>query len=119
MPHDHPTTSSSTIAAERYAEVVESLLQHPGVTFGSRGRKGFGSTAIKLNGKIVAMLMRERLVLKLPRPRVDALVTADVGERFEPGPGRQMKEWVTIGTASEAPWLPLAHEALAFAATKQ
>jgi hypothetical protein len=34
------------------------------------------------------MLVKEELVVKLPRPRVDELVAAGRGARFEPGLGR-------------------------------
>jgi hypothetical protein len=32
--------------------------------------------------------------VKLPRERVDELVEAGAGHRFDPGHGRLMKEWV-------------------------
>ena len=35
--------------------------------------KGFGSNALKVNGKIFASLTKGRLLLKLPEARVDAL----------------------------------------------
>jgi hypothetical protein len=61
------------------------------------------------------MLVRGRLVLKLPAPRVDALIASGAGQRYEPGPGRPMKEWVSLEPASaDDSWLPLAREALDF-----
>jgi TfoX/Sxy family transcriptional regulator of competence genes len=100
----------------RYAMVVEALLGEDGVTCRSMERRGFGSTELKVGEKIFAMLSKGRLVVKLPRARVDALVAAGMGERFDPGHGRLMKEWVAIAPASQEEWLPLAREALAFVA---
>ncbi|MBA3413635.1 MAG: hypothetical protein H0U10_00215 [Chloroflexia bacterium] len=60
------------------------------------------------------MLVGGRFVVKLPRPRVDALVEAGEGERFVGGHGRAMKEWVAVEAAAGERWLPLAREALAF-----
>ena len=58
-------------------------------------------------------------VVKLPKPRVDALVASGDGKRFDPGHGRLMKEWIAIDPTSDVEWLPLAREALAFVAAKQ
>ncbi len=103
---------------ERYAALVEALAGIADVTFGASGKKGFGSTALWSNGKIFAMLSHDRLVVKLPRQRVDALIAAGAGERFDPGHGRRMKEWFSLAPTSEEQWLPLACEALAFVAAK-
>ena len=41
------------------------------------------------------MLVNDRLVVKLPRSRVDELVAAGEGDRFDPGHGRIQKEWLS------------------------
>ncbi|HEV3012386.1 MAG TPA: hypothetical protein VG499_03860, partial [Actinomycetota bacterium] len=69
-------------------------------------------------GKVFVMLVRDELVVKLPRRRVDALVEAGHGSRFEPGPGRVMREWLSVPASSSADWLPLAREARDFVASK-
>ena len=99
---------------EQYATCVEALVAEPAVTLGSPGRKGFGSSALQVNGKIFVMLVGDRLVVKPPRARVDTLVDAGETERLGPAPGRVMKGWVTVDGASGECWLPLAREALAF-----
>jgi len=53
---------------ERFATIVEELLSNPGVTPPSDG-KGFGSSGLKIQNKIFAMLVRDELVVKLPKPR--------------------------------------------------
>src|SRR5262252_8610438 len=93
-------------AAERYAALVETLLSEPGVSPGAPGKKGFGASALWTNGSIFAMLAQGRLVVKLPKARVDALVAAGEGQRFDPGHGRLMKEWLALEPASELEWLP-------------
>jgi hypothetical protein len=74
-------------------------------------RRGFGADALKIEGKIFAALSKGRLLLKLPRERVDALIESGVGERFATGAGRPKKEWVTIGADHTGLWQPLAAEA--------
>jgi len=75
---------------------------------------GFGSGALKVSGKIFAMISaRGSFVVKLPKERVTELVGAGRGHHFEPGRGRLMKEWFA---SDEKPstWLALAREAHAF-----
>ena len=80
--------------------------------------KRFGSTELRVNDKIFVILSKGRLVVKLPRRRVDALLASGAGERFDPGHGRLMKEWLSVDPAYEAEWLSLAREALAFVGAK-
>ena len=99
---------------QQFAAIVEELLSNPGVTPPSEGKK-FGSSELKIHNKIFAMLVRGKLVVKLPKPRVDALVASEVGERFDPRrDGRLMKEWVVVDAISEEEWLSLAREAMEF-----
>ena len=100
-------------ASPTFDEVVAGLRGVDGVEEPSDSKRAFGSNALKVNGKIFAMLVRGELVVKLPRARVDALVASGAGAHFESGPGRLMKEWVALQGAEED-WLALAREALAF-----
>jgi hypothetical protein len=97
---------------------VEALADKQGVTNSEPDdlKRGFGANALKVNKKIFAMLASDdRFVVKLPRARVDALVAGGFGERFDPRHnGRVMKEWLVVGAAREAQWLPLAKEAMEF-----
>ncbi len=102
---------------ERYDAIVEALLREEGVTFGPPGT-GFGASALKVNNKIFAMLWKGRLVVKLPRERVDALIATGDGQRFDPGHGRRMKEWLAVEPMSETDWLSLAQEARTFVGAK-
>ncbi len=82
-------------------------------------KKGFGSSALCVGGKIFATLVKDRLVVKLPRQRVDALVASGDGERLETRTGKAMKEWISLDPASAIDWPPLAREALAFVGGQQ
>jgi len=79
------------------------------------GRKAFGASGLKVNGKVFAMVSSKgEFVVKLPRDRVDALVASRDGVRFDPGHGRVMKEWFVVSPTSTQDWLALAIEALEF-----
>jgi hypothetical protein len=101
-------------AVRRFEDVVDGLLGSPGVT-PPRGGSGFGRSALRWENKIFAMLVRGRLVLKLPADRVDALVSGGDGAHFDANKGTPMKEWFSLDPESGLAWLPLAQEALDFA----
>ena len=98
----------------RYADLVMELAGEAGVTV-PQGGSGFGRSALRFHGKIFAMLVRGRLVLKLPASRVSEMVAAGAGDHFDANKGTPMREWLSLDPQSAEPWLPLAHEALAFA----
>jgi hypothetical protein len=102
---------------ERFDELVAEFLDMPGVTAPGSGR-GFGSSALRVEKKIFAMLAQERLVVKLPAARVDALLAAGEGVRFDANKGVPMKEWFSVDPDSALSWQDLASEALAFVAGK-
>ena len=85
-------------------------------------QSGYGVDAIPLRNhdKIFAMLVDDRLVVKLPAKRVDAFVTAGRGERFDPRhDGRLMKEWLVVAISSDADWLSLAEEAMTYVGSRK
>jgi hypothetical protein len=98
----------------RYQDLIDDLLGCPGVT-PPPGGSGFGRGAVRFQKKIFVMFVRGRLVLKLPAGRVDELVAAGEGIRFDANKGTPMREWFSLDPDSELPWLVLAKEALAFA----
>jgi hypothetical protein len=98
----------------RYQDLIDDLLGWPGVT-PPPGGSGFGRGAVRYQKKIFVMFVRGRLVLKLPVGRVDDLVAAGEGVRFDANKGTPMREWFSLDPDSGLPWLPLAKEALDFA----
>lgn len=102
-------------AQVRYDKLVDALTGQPGVTPpDANGGKGFGSDALRVDGRIFAMLSRDALVVKLPATRVRELIAQGAGGPFDAGKGSPMKEWVTVAAQDDAIWLALAREALAF-----
>lgn len=103
-------------APRRFSKIVEEFRGDKGVTLPStesEGKKRFGSSGLRIKGKVFAMLSSDNsFVVKLPRERVDTLVSAGHGERFDPRrDGRIMKEWIVMKPDSKRSWLQLAHEA--------
>ena len=92
-----------------FQHVVDAFDSYLDVT----GGKMMSSYGLKVNGKIFAMFGRRQFVTKLPEARVEALVSAGDGKRFDPGQGRQMKEWVVVPDG-KADWVKLAKEAYQF-----
>jgi hypothetical protein len=103
-------------AQARYADLIDELTAVDGVEPPGGGR-GFGRTALRFHNRIFAMLVRGRLVVKLPAARVTALVAAGDGVRFDANKGTPMKEWLSLAPDAAPDWSPLAHEALTFART--
>ena len=68
----------------RFTTLVSAMTGKRGVTLGS-GKRGFGSGALHVNGRIFAMATRGELVLKLPAGRVAELLAARHGNAFDSG----------------------------------
>lgn len=116
MPEERATAAPAAAGdlADRFADVADALVGIDGVT-PPRGGSGFGRGGLRYRNKIFAMLVRGRLVLKLPAARVDALVEDGEGDRFDANKGTPMREWFSLAPDSGLAWLPLAREALEFA----
>jgi hypothetical protein len=113
-PPGSATETSLTTVEERFDAVVEALLEVDGVAPPAPVRSGFGSGALKIHGKIFAMLVRGTLVVKLPAKRVSAAIAAGQGVAFDANKGRPMREWLAVPPDSTLDWLSTAREALAF-----
>ena len=110
-----PTTDDGP--RERFADLVADYLGTDGVTCPGTepGARGFGRGGLKTGGKLFAMLSHDRLVLKLPASRIDALLDEGHGHRFDPRKnGVEMREWLVLDPASDLDWYALAEEARAF-----
>jgi hypothetical protein len=89
--------------------IAGDLLAEPGVEEGT----GFGKQpGLRVGGKIFAMEIDGRLVVKLPPERCDELVEAGGTEPFVIGK-RRMREWVAVEPGAHD-WPALAREALGF-----
>jgi hypothetical protein len=99
-------------AEDRYAELSRAFLERDAVR---QEGKGFGSSALKVNGRIFAMMSsRGEFVVKLPSRRVAQLVASGQADHYDAGKGRPMKEWLVVPPGSALDWSTLADEALTF-----
>jgi len=94
-----------------FEAIADRLLSEPDVGEGT----GFGSSpGLRVGGKIFAMLAPGGLIVKLPARRCAELVAAQMGQPFDRGQGRPLKEWVVVSYAREQDWPGLALEALTY-----
>jgi hypothetical protein len=112
MPKTPAAKQTASDADPRFAQVARLFAKDRRVSRGER--KGFGAGALKVNGKIFAMMSSKGLfVVKLPKKRVDELVASGAGQPFDPGHGRLMKEWLAVAPKWKS-WDDLAVEARRF-----
>ena len=108
----------ASASSERWDGLVQAMLATGEATYGDEEgggkRRAFGSNALKTDGRIFALSSHDRLVVKLPAKRVEALIADGVGRRFDPGHGRLMREWLDVGVEDPETWRDLATEALAY-----
>ncbi len=97
-------------AEQIFESIVAEALADPRVV----KAKMFGSTGLKVAGKVFAMVVKGKLVVKLPKERVATLIASGHGEYFDPGHGRLMKEWVAVQPGERAEWFSLVNEAKHF-----
>ena len=102
----------------RFEDLLGEFTDIDGVTL-PHGGGGFGRSALRYRGKIFAMFVRGRLVVKLPAERVEELIAGGEGVHFDANKGIPMREWLSLDPDSARPWLPLATEALDFARKSQ
>ena len=102
---------------ERFELVVEAFESEVSVTRPQEtGSRGFGAHALRVNGSIFAMISSSGdFVVKLPRAKVDDMVSEGVGHRFDANKGRPMKEWLVVDPdEDDARWVALGKEAFAY-----
>jgi TfoX/Sxy family transcriptional regulator of competence genes len=93
-----------------FDELAADHLGRPGVTIGPAMR----NEGLKVDGKLYAMVVRGRLVVKLPEAQAAELTEEGDAIPFEPRPGRLMREWVMIdppATADHGEWRHLIEDA--------
>jgi hypothetical protein len=103
--------AADTEAEQRVERIAERFVAEQGVTRGT----GFGSNpGLRVKGRIFAMVARGEFVAKLPKERVEELVSSGIGRPFEAGKGRPMREWIAVPTRHSRRWQGLAAEAFEF-----
>ena len=108
----------SQTSEELFNSFTKSFVSDPKIS----QSKMFGSPGLKINGKVFAFLMKGKLILKLPKEKVDELIAANEGKPFghifAPNNFRPMKEWVEVLSDDEKVWLKLARKARDFVLSK-
>jgi hypothetical protein len=108
----NPPASRRVELDPSFVPVLQAFASDQRVTYGGQG---FGSRALRLDGKIFAMLSSKgQFVVKLPRDRVTELIRLGRGQYFDTGHDRIMKEWLAVVGAPSS-WLGLAKEAHGYA----
>lgn len=100
-----------------FARLVRGFRDEKGVVLAP----GFGPShaVLKVRGKVFAIFMPDRMVVKLPRERVDAMCETRGFTRFDPRRnGQLMKEWLVV-PASDRRRNGLAREAMEFVGARR
>jgi hypothetical protein len=107
---------------KRFDLLIDEFRGTRGITLPDKEskKKTFGSSGIKVHGKIFTMLTSDGMfVVKLSRLKVDEYVRAGEGKRFDPRKnGTEMKEWLVVDPKSNLDWSHIAKEAIEFVCSK-
>jgi hypothetical protein len=120
-PEDATVPADATAdATARWERLVATMLAEGSATYGNEAgpQRAFGSTSLKTDGKIFAMLVKGGLVVKLSAARIEELVADGTGDRFDPGHGRIQKEWLAVRDSDPGQWHALATESEEFVAKR-
>ncbi len=90
----------------RYAALATEQLRCPDVSVG----RALSNDVLMVRGKLFGFLKDDRLVVKLPAPRITRLIEAGAAIPFRSG-GRIMKEWAAVA-APTAPNVDFWHTLL-------
>lgn len=101
-------------AATAYAALARRFIGQPRVSLPAEKAGKFGSNALKVDGKVFAMLVKGALAVKLSPAEVESATIAGHGEPLAMG-RRVMKEWLLVSEASQR-WYAIAERARAFVA---
>lgn len=93
-----------------FEAIRKAFLKEPNIT----EKKMFGTIALTIKGKVFVFSWKGRLVVKLPKERVEEIVASKKGVYFDPGHGRISKEWIGVTPTTKSEWLNLAKEAKNF-----
>ena len=95
---------------ELFDELAAEHLSRPEVAMGRMLR----TDGLKVHGKVFAMLVNERLVVKVPASQAAALVADGQAVPLETGRGRKMKEWVSVSGTEGDTWAQLMSDAFGY-----
>src|ERR687891_276722 len=97
-----------------FESLVPERLRDRGVKVGRMYRSS--PRGLTVNGKIFAFMSKGQLVVKLSKERVEQPSASGVGQPFDSGGGRVMKEWMAVDAGASRRWRSLMTEAEEFVA---
>lgn len=108
---DQQTETRSDAAHQHFWTLAAPLLAEPGITRGTI----MGFPCLRIGGDFFASAEHkgDRLIIKLPKARVQALIADGLGEPFAPA-GRVFKQWLAIPFDLAETWPDRLAEARAF-----
>ncbi len=93
-----------------FDDIAVEHLTRPGVDIGPM----FGTEGLRIRGKVYAFVVRRgSLVVKLPKERIDELVSQTTVTRMVMRE-RELREWAEVPASAADSWPELMDEALAF-----
>ena len=95
-----------------FDDMIRAFEDDPSV--GPSDRRGFARASLMKNGKMFVSVRGDRMLLKLPADRVEAIIASAQGEPFDANRGKPLKEWVVVTDVTGLDWIALAREAARF-----
>lgn len=97
-----------------FQDVVDTFAGDQDVSAPGSGSRFGDRYTLKVKGRIFALLSSKgEFVVKLPTARVLELIGDGMGDAFDPGHGRAMKQWLVV-KAGHGHWRQMAAEARTF-----
>ena len=108
-------------AAERWEALVGDVLGEGSATYGNEGgpERAFGCDVAQDRREDLRDAREGAARREAAGERVEELVEAGVGQRFDPGHGRIQKEWLSVTGGDPSEWRSLATESEAFVARRR
>ena len=93
-----------------YTELKIHFLKDKDVVVNS----GRGAQGIKYNNKMFIMFYKGDLVVKLSPDRIKELINENIGEYFDPGTGKPMKDRMLLRVSKKGHWIKISEESKKF-----
>ena len=95
---------------DKYAELRIHFSRDKDVVVNS----GRGAQGIKYNDKMFIMFYKGDLVVKLAPDRIKELINENIGEPFDPGTGKPMKDRMLLRVSKKDHWIKISEESKKF-----
>ena len=89
-----------------YAELKIQFSRYKDVVVNS----GLGAQGIKYNNKMFVMFYKGDLVVKLAPDRIKELINKNIGEPFDPGTGKLVKNRMLLRFTKKDHWIRISEE---------